>query len=164
VNEAIGSKSTEPLCVHLAPQGCCTYCPDHVVPSTPAPQGEPDFIKEWMSSSLDISYKSWLAHALRDAREERQDATESSKYWRSIVEDSPYPEKMKRAMAAVNDLARKLLSERESRKQAEDKAFNAGIEAAADWVKRMGMVGMSHKLTSALSKPVQEPAERERGK
>jgi hypothetical protein len=56
----------------------------------------------------------------------------------------------------------------ESRKQAEDQAFNAGIEAAAERVRdgsarsAYSEIGAIHaKWVRALSKPIQEPAERE---
>jgi hypothetical protein len=97
-----------------------------------------------------------------------EDQTELAEYLRVVADNA--------------NLEVALARERESRKQAEDKAFNAGIEAAA---KAAGSVYEEHlkrnplvtqlstpqsvldaavRLVRALSKPVQEPAERERGK
>jgi hypothetical protein len=64
--------------------------------------------------------------------------------------------------------ARKLQAERESRKQAEDKAFNAGwnaaIQDAENALRESGRPQGCIRTIHGLSKPVQEPAERERGK
>jgi hypothetical protein len=83
------------------------------------------------------------------------------------------------AESIIRELESTLARERESRKQAADKAFNAGIEAAlnvtayyADTRDHESVLGnwmesaarQIHERIRALSKPVQEPAERERGK
>jgi hypothetical protein len=103
----------------------------------------------YMSRSISGDWVKYEDHecALRTVREELAAMTEDRDLWRYDHEgDCP-----------VQAL---LEAERESRKQAEVEAFNAGIEAAADEIDNGEGTWYAEKIR-ALSKPVQEPAERE---
>jgi hypothetical protein len=155
-------------------------CPSPMCsPSTPAPQGDkcahaPEPELPWDMPSADkLVYGSIAAKS----PEERSYLQHMAKKYvdmtaQAIINCDAIRE---RAVTAESTLAR----ERESRKQAEVEAFNAGWDAHEDATDgRIDFVLCRRPLSdaqkdavrlvrddiAALSKPVQEPAERERGK
>jgi hypothetical protein len=145
------------------PQEVTTTVPPPA-PSTPAPQGEPT--REEVLDLCRIAALDGLAECQkelareRESRKQAEEELERYKHVHGINE---------RAMAKLADAAEKLREER-------DKAFNAGIEKAIEAVEiyrdRCGEDEPDEEMAAtvilrelrALSKPVQEPAERERGK
>jgi hypothetical protein len=147
--------------------GCEQWTPAATAPSTPAPQGEK------------------CAHA--------PEIPDSLLKWWKECDARFSPDEMWAAFKGAVEANIALARERESRKQAEDKAFNAGIEAAAKecdefvlaysfWtpypkgyvysdaeskaaaVFAKGRFEVAAKKIRGLESIPQEPAERERGK